>query len=167
MTQQIPDMVGYRPCVGIMLLNQKGKVLVAKRVTSPNSSGKLLWQMPQGGIDAGEAPYPAALRELYEETNVSSVSLIAEAPDWLAYDFPKEMAGHPRYGKHRGQKQKWFALRFEGEEAEIDVLSPGEGQFHAEFSAWQWVDMAQLPGLIVPFKRDVYTQLVSIFGHLS
>lgn len=167
MTQEERDTLDYRPCVGIMLLNKKGQVLVAKRTSSPNHSGTLLWQMPQGGIDADEDPYPSALRELYEETNVSSVSLIEEAPEWLTYDFPAEMAGNPRYDKHRGQKQKWFALRFEGEDSEVDVLTPGGGKFHAEFSTWKWVDMALLPELIVPFKREVYAQLVSLFGHLS
>ena len=122
--------------------------------------------MPQGGIDEGEAPYAAALRELYEETNVSSTSLIAEAPDWLTYDLPVE-AGNRWQGRYRGQTQKWFLLRFEGEDAEIDIRRPAGGAHKPEFDAWRWEPLAAVPDLVVPFKRQVYEQVVALFAPLA
>ena len=125
-----------------------------------------LWQMPQGGIDKGEEPYPAALRELYEETGMRSVSLIAEAPGWFTYDLPRDLVGLAFKGKYRGQTQKWFALRFEGDESEI-AINPPPGGHEAEFDAWAWKPMHELPDLIVPFKRDLYVQVIDAFRHLA
>jgi putative (di)nucleoside polyphosphate hydrolase len=123
------------------------------------------WQMPQGGIDDQEDAFLAAKRELAEETGVSSVSLLAEASDWFAYDLPEDIAQEAWKGRYKGQRQKWFALRFEGEESEINIDSPPDG-LHAEFDAWRWEKMAHLPDLIIPFKRPVYEKVVKEFAHL-
>lgn len=158
----------YRLCVGVMLLNDRNEVFVGKRraeLGPEHVNGGYAWQMPQGGIDAGEDPYPAALRELYEETSVSSVTLVAEAPDWYSYDLPQEILRRSWRGRYRGQKQKWFALRFTGDEAEINVRRPAGGH-KAEFSDWRWAPMASLPELIIPFKRPVYEQVVAAFADL-
>ena len=158
----------YRPCVGIMLLNAQGQVFVGhrkdRRLREHSAPGHE-WQMPQGGIDAGETPYQAALRELHEETNVTSVSLLAEAPTWLSYDLPRPIATQAHKGRYRGQRQKWFALRFEGDESEINVASPAGHK--PEFDRWRWEDMARLPELIIPFKRPVYEQVVGFFAKLG
>jgi len=157
----------YRPCVGIMLLNRQGQVWIGKRDDGHGSSNyTYAWQMPQGGIDQGETPADAALRELYEETSVRSVSIVAEAPDWFTYDYPPEVVRKTRKGKYRGQAQRWFALRFEGGDDEINILTPPEGH-KAEFNEWKWVDAQVLPGLIVPFKRPVYERVVAAFAHLT
>ena len=115
--------------------------------------------MPQGGIDEGEDPYPAALRELYEETNIHSVEKLGEIEDWLTYDIPREDRGKAWKGKYRGQKQKWYALRFTGDESEIDIEHPAGGH-EPEFIDWRWEPMRDLPDLIVPFKREIYEQVV-------
>ena len=159
----------YRPCVGVMILNHQGLVWAGRRITEGNteySGSPLLWQMPQGGIDKGEEAKDAAYRELYEETGIKSVSLLAEAPDWLTYDLPEDMIGSGLKGKYRGQKQRWFAFRFEGAEREIQI-NPPPGGHSAEFDEWAWKPMHELPDLIVPFKRDVYLQVVSAFAHLA
>ena len=121
------------------------------------------WQMPQGGIDADETPLEAARRELYEETNVRSASLLAEAPDWFSYDLPDTLRKTSWKGRYRGQTQRWFAFRFEGEESEINVLSPANGAHEPEFEEWRWIALADTPALIVPFKRRVYEQVVAAF----
>jgi len=161
----------YRPCVGIMLLNKEGKVFIGRRrakkpqlVNAVRSDHE--WQMPQGGIDAGEEPYHAALRELAEETNVTSASFLAEAPEWLSYDLPTEFAKKSWRGRFQGQRQKWFAMRFEGDESEINIDTPAGGQ-KPEFDAWRWEDMPRLTDLIVPFKRGVYEQVVERFRYLT
>ena len=123
-------------------------------------------QMPQGGIDKGEDAYPAALRELYEETGMRSVSLLAEAPEWINYDLPVHLLGIALKGKYRGQTQKWFAFRFEGDESEI-AINPPPGGHEAEFDAWAWKPMADLPRMIVPFKRKVYDEVIAAFRHLA
>jgi len=159
----------YRPCVGIALFNAKGEVWIGNR-SDENAEGEgegHWWQMPQGGLDKGEDAYKAALRELYEETSVVSASLIKEAPGWLTYDLPPELVGQSWGGRYRGQKQKWFALRFTGKDPEIDVLRPGGGKYKAEFSSWRWEKLAKLPALIVPFKRKVYEQVVEAFASLA
>ena len=157
----------YRLCVGVMVLNRDGRVFVGRRFGGPEGVDiEHPWQMPQGGIDPGEDPYPAALRELAEETNITSVKLLAEAPEWFAYDLPRELVRHAWGGRYRGQKQKWYALRFTGKEREIDVAHPAGGH-EPEFSAWRWVPMRELPDLIIPFKRSVYEQVVAAFAHLS
>lgn len=153
----------YRPCVGVMLINRDGLVFIGKR---KKERGKALpshpWQMPQGGIDDGEAPQAAALRELHEETNVRSVSVLAETAGWHRYDIPQTYG--PKARVWRGQTQKWFALRFDGPEEEIDVLRPGNGRHRAEFSEWRWVKAFELPALVVPFKRDVYVHVLGEFA---
>lgn len=159
----------YRPCVGIALFNTAGRVWIGRR-SDENAEGEgegHWWQMPQGGLDDGEDPYAAALRELYEETSVSSVSLIREAPGWLTYDLPPELVAVSWKGRYRGQKQKWFALRLEGKDSEIDVLHPGGGKHSAEFTAWRWETLARLPDLIVPFKRGVYAEVVHAFADIG
>jgi len=163
-----PETLPYRPCVGIMVLNRDGLVWVGHRIAEPGSEfegAEKLWQMPQGGIDPGEDPMPAALRELYEETGMRSVSLIAEAPDWINYDLPAHLVGIAFKGRYRGQTQKWFAFRFEGGESEI-AINPPPGGHTAEFDAWDWKPMRDLPDLIIPFKRMVYEKVVAAFVHL-
>lgn len=157
----------YRPCVGVMLLNPQGKVWVGKRDDGNGESEyEYAWQMPQGGIDEGETPREAALRELYEETSIRSVSMLAEAPDWLAYDYPQEVQKKTRKGKYRGQAQRWFVFRFEGPDSEIDILNPPDGH-EVEFCDWRWEEAARLPDLIVPFKREVYQRVLDAFSYLT
>jgi len=157
----------YRPCVGVMLINREGLVFIGrrrnKRLVEHVAPGHE-WQMPQGGIDAGEDPYTACLRELHEETNVRSVSLIAEAPEWYTYDLPNHVAQKSWKGRFQGQRQKWFALRFEGEDGEIDIDTPGGGAHKPEFDAWRWERLERLPDLIIPFKRPVYERVVEVFA---
>ena len=164
-----PESLPYRPCVGVMILNAKGLVWVGHRIAEANSeySGTArLWQMPQGGIDKGEEPLKAAWREVFEETGMESLALIEEAPHWIDYDLPRELVGIALKGKYRGQTQKWFAFRFHGDESEIRINPPPAGE-KAEFDQWDWRPMAELPGLIVPFKRLVYDQVVATFRHLA
>lgn len=160
----------YRSCVGVMLLNRDGLVFVGRRRSEGGGdhvADGYAWQMPQGGIDPGEDPYQAALRELYEETSVRSVRLLAEAPDWYSYDLPAMVAGRAWRGRYRGQTQKWFAFRFEGNDSEIDIRHPGGGHHKPEFDEWRWEEMHRLPELIIPFKRPVYENVVAVFSHLS
>jgi putative (di)nucleoside polyphosphate hydrolase len=121
--------------------------------------------MPQGGIDDGEDPWPAALRELYEETSIKSVQRLAEVPEWLPYDLPPEVAQQAWKGRYRGQTQKWYALRFTGDDSEINILEPAGGH-KPEFIAWRWEPMRNLPDLVIPFKQAVYTRVVDAFAHL-
>lgn len=146
----------YRPCVGLMVLNRQGDVFVGQRRDRDQDA----WQMPQGGVDKGEDPRDAALRELWEETGVSAdlVEMIAESPDWLTYDLPHELLPNIWKGRFRGQKQKWFLLRFTGADAQIDIATE-----HPEFSEWRWLPPAELVANIVPFKRAVYEQVIEIF----
>ena len=167
MATQLNQDLPYRPCVGIMLINRDGLVWVGRR-RRPKWVGDRfghIWQMPQGGIGSGETERAAALRELEEETGVQSVAIIAEAPSWLSYELPNELLGIALKGRYRGQRQKWFAMRFLGKESEIDI-SPRNGH-KAEFEAWRWAKMSELPELIVPFKRQVYCDVVSIFARFA
>ena len=164
-----PETLPYRPCVGIMVLNRQGLVWAGHRIPIGNSEydgSPQLWQMPQGGIDRGEDPLPAAHRELYEETGMRSVSLLAEAPNWINYDLPPHMMGVGLKGKFRGQTQRWFAFRFEGDDSEI-AINPPPGGHEPEFDQWAWKPMHELPELIVPFKRKVYEEVVAAFRHLA
>lgn len=159
----------YRRCVGIMVLNREGLVWAGRRIAESDSETAgtaKLWQMPQGGIDRGEEPLEAARRELYEETGIKTVSLLAEAPEWINYDLPRHLVGVALKGKFCGQTQKWFAFRFEGAESEIRINPPPEGHT-AEFDAWDWKPMQQLPELIIPFKRKLYEEVVATFAHLA
>jgi len=158
----------YRPCVGVMVLNRDGLVFIGRRDGGPEHvDATHVWQMPQGGIDAGEDPYAAALRELYEETSMRSVTRLGEVPDWLTYDIPARIAGEAWNGRYRGQKQKWFALRFTGNDREIDVRAPGGGRHKAEFLDWRWEPMRNLATLIIPFKRPVYEAVVREFSRFA
>jgi putative (di)nucleoside polyphosphate hydrolase len=144
----------YRRGVGIMLLNPAGLVFVAKRIDMPSDA----WQMPQGGIDAGEAPARAARRELKEETGTDRAEILAESRDWYRYDLPEDLRPLLWGGKYRGQSQKWFAMRFTGTDRDIDIATE-----HPEFSDWKWTAPATLPDLIVPFKRALYRALLDEF----
>lgn len=159
---------GYRPCVGVMLLNAQGLVFVGRRREKKKRehvAPGFEWQMPQGGVDAGEDPLTAARRELYEETNVRSTALLAEAPDWFAYDLPADIAQEAWKGRWLGQTQKWFALRLTGAESEIDIAAPAGHK--PEFDAWRWAPIDELPALIIPFKRPVYDCVVAAFRPLA
>jgi putative (di)nucleoside polyphosphate hydrolase len=157
----------YRPCVGIMVLNRAGLAFIGRRIEGPEHiDASHAWQMPQGGIDPGEDPWQAALRELREETNIGSVERLGEIAEWLTYDIPREIVGQAWKGKYRGQTQKWFALRFTGADSEIDVANPA-GTQHPEFAAWRWEPMQNIPNLVVPFKRAVYERVIGEFSHLA
>ncbi len=152
------DSARYRRCAGVYLLNPDGRVWVGERNDAPGA-----WQMPQGGIDDGEAPQAAALRELEEETGTANVEFLAEAPHWLKYDLPADLQRRAWKGRWNGQMQKWFAYRFDGSDLEIDVL----GVAKPEFERWKWVRPDQLPELIVPFKRPIYEAVVEVFRPLG
>ncbi len=159
-----PSTLPYRPCAGVVLFNDDGRVFMGRRIGLPvrfDDAG--MWQLPQGGIDEGETPRQAALRELAEEIGVRDVEYLAETPDWLHYDLPEELLGKALGGKFRGQKQKWFALRHTGSERDINLAVPGH---RPEFDLWRWQELDAIPGLVVPFKRHIYEALVNAFGHL-
>ena len=161
------DSLPYRPCAGLAVFNRAGLVFVGRRLDGPeHTDATHAWQLPQGGIDPGEDTYRAALRELYEETSIRSVQKLAEIPEWLTYDIPREIAGHAWQGKYRGQTQKWYALRFTGDESEIDIATPAGGH-KPEFIEWRWEPMRNLPDLVIPFKRKVYEDVVAAFRHLA
>ncbi len=153
----------YRPNVGAVLFNHAGLILVARRADMPNAEGAPGgWQLPQGGMDEGEDPREAVLRELAEEIGTDRAEIIAEHPDWFTYDLPPALIGKALGGRYRGQRQKWFALRFTGVDADIRLdLDP-----HPEFDAWRWVPLAALPALAVPFKLVIYEALARDFAGL-
>ena len=160
-----PDITAYRPCVGVMLLNRDRLVWVGRRFEKQNDDGVgKWWQMPQGGIDKDEDPARAAIRELAEETSVTSAEIITQSPGWYKYDLPSQLIGTSWKGKYRGQTQKWFAMQFLGDDAEINLTPPGHSQ---EFDEWRWVKMEDMLDLIVPFKRNVYVEVIAAFGHLA
>lgn len=147
----------YRDGAGIMLFNGLGGVFVARRIDMPSQA----WQMPQGGIDAGETPREAALRELEEEIGTSKAEIMAESRDWLTYELPDCLVPKVWGGRYRGQRQKWFAMRFTGDDDDINIATETP-----EFLDWRWEDINRLPELIVPFKRKLYQEVVAEFGHL-
>ncbi len=151
----------YRPCVGAMLFDHVGRVLVARRAEQPGGeAGAGAWQLPQGGIDAGEAPRAAVLRELAEEIGTAHAEILGEYPEWLRYDLPPALVGVALGGRYRGQCQRWFALRFLGrdEEIRLDAHTP------PEFDAWRWAALAEVPALAVGFKRPIYAALAAGFA---
>ncbi|MFD2173083.1 RNA pyrophosphohydrolase [Rhodobacter lacus] len=161
MSSKHPTALPYRKNVGIVLMNAEGRIFAGQRIDNPGAA----WQMPQGGIDAGEKPKEAALRELFEETGVRAdlVEKIAKTEDWISYDLPEELIGQIWGGKYRGQKQKWFLFRFLGSDGDVNIATE-----HPEFSVWQWMEPEELVEKIVPFKRDVYTRVFADFAaHLG
>jgi putative (di)nucleoside polyphosphate hydrolase len=159
--------LSYRPCAGVMVLNRVGRAFIGRRIEGPEHlDATHVWQLPQGGIDKGEEPWPAALRELHEETNITSVQRLGEIADWLTYDIPRDIVGRAWKGKYRGQTQKWFALRFTGEDSEIDIVHPAGGH-EPEFVEWRWEKLENLPDLVVPFKRAVYQRVVAEFAKFA
>jgi putative (di)nucleoside polyphosphate hydrolase len=148
----------YRPCVGIFLLNKHGQVFAGRRIDSRAEA----WQMPQGGIDPGETPIVACMREMREEIGTNNAQLIKEHSEWLNYDIPLPLANRLWHGKYKGQKQKWMALRFTGSDADINISTA-----EPEFCEWRWLPAADLINLAVPFKRSVYEKILVEFGDLT
>lgn len=151
----IKNIKDYRPCVGVMLINQDKKVLVGQRIDNPADA----WQMPQGGVDDGEDFEKAIYRELMEEIGTDKAAIITQLDDWLYYDLPPELKGKLWGGKFIGQRQRWFLMQFTGKDADINIQTA-----HPEFKAWKWVDPSMLDQLIVPFKREVYKKVLSKFN---
>lgn len=156
----------YRKCVGVAVFNHHGKVWAGRRIQNAETPSDYRWQLPQGGMDEGEDPIDAAERELFEETGIKSVTLLGEASDWLNYDLPDEILGIALKGKYRGQTQRWFAFRFEGEANEVNITHPPDGS-HPEFDQWAWKELSEMPDLIVPFKRPIYERVAKEFAKFT
>ena len=161
MTPEQIAQLPYRPCVGIMLAHPDGRVFVGQRIDAPKLGTEAAWQMPQGGVDKGEDPRDAALRELWEETGIPAdlVTIEAQTEDWLPYDLPHDIVPKIWKGRYRGQKQLWFLMRFKGTDDQVNIATD-----HPEFSEWRWLDADQLVANIVPFKREIYAQVVDAFA---
>jgi putative (di)nucleoside polyphosphate hydrolase len=164
MSQIDPASLPYRPNVGAALFDAAGRIFVARRADLPNAEGAPGgWQLPQGGIDPDEDPRSAVLRELAEEIGTDKAEIIGEHPEWLTYDLPPALLGRALGGRYRGQRQRWFALRYLGTDADIRLdLDP-----HPEFDAWRWAELAELPTLAAPFKRRIYEALVASFARFA
>jgi len=164
MTAPDPTRLPYRPNVGAVLFDRRGKIFVARRADFPNAEGAPGgWQLPQGGIDEDEDPRVAIFRELAEEIGTDRAEIIGEHPDWMFYDLPPDLLGVALGGKYRGQRQRWFALRFLGEDADIRL----DADPHPEFDAWRWAELADLGALAVPFKRAIYEVLAVSFARFA
>ena len=153
----------YRPCVGVMLINQQGQVWMGLRADAPGDAEGPgdWWQMPQGGIDEGEDPETAAFRELFEETGVKNAVVLGRTEGWLTYDLPAEIQANAWGGRYKGQKQIWFTFRFTGQDAEINI-NPPEGEDHKkEFDDWNWTEATQVTQRVVAFKREVYVRVMA------
>ena len=152
-----PGGLPYRPCAGVVLINAEGRVFAGHRIDNPSDA----WQMPQGGIDEGEDPRAAALRELREETGIPAelCEILAESPDWLRYDLPPELVGKIWRGRYGGQIQKWYLVRFNGRDDQVDIATE-----HPEFDEWRWMTPAEIAAKIVPFKREVYDRIFAAFS---
>jgi putative (di)nucleoside polyphosphate hydrolase len=159
----VAHQLSWRPCAGIALFNDAGKVFCGKRRPDKLPPDAPLWQLPQGGIDPGEAPLDAAFRELAEETGIRSAKLIYELPDWLRYDLPEDLIGKALKGRFRGQKQKWFAMRFTGADDEIDLNAHSQ----IEFDAWAWRDWDACVADVIAFKKPIYQTLANRLAHIK
>jgi len=160
MTLSLRDRLPYRPNVGAALFNPAGQVFVARRAGFSSAGG---WQLPQGGIDDGENPAVAVLRELAEEIGTDRAEIIGEHPEWLSYDLPEALLGVALGGRWRGQKQRWFALRFLGDDTDIRL----DADPHPEFDAWRWAELAELPALAVEFKQPIYRIIAASFARFA
>jgi putative (di)nucleoside polyphosphate hydrolase len=168
MTMPAYDTLPYRDCAGVAVFHRDGRVFIGRRLSGPEHTDTThCWQMPQGGIDRGEDTYRAALRELYEETSIRSVQRLGEVASWLTYDIPREIAGNAWRGNYRGQRQKWYALRFTGHDREINIHEPGGGGHKPEFVQWRWENLEKTPELVVPFKAPVYERVVREFAKFA
>jgi putative (di)nucleoside polyphosphate hydrolase len=161
-----PSQLGYRPCVGAMILNRDGLIWIGRRFDAPgDAEGRgTWWQMPQGGVDDGEDPALAVFREVAEETGIASIEMLAEIGGPYTYDLPADLIGKVWGGKYRGQRQRWFALRFTGDASEINLTPPGH---KPEFDSWRWAQSRELLDVITPFKRNVYREVLADAARLG
>ena len=149
--------------MGVALFNRRGLVWAGRRVDDPGGPAGAHWQMPQGGIDPGETPEQAALRELQEEIGTDKAAVVGKIADWLSYDVPPKLADRVWGGRYRGQRQLWFALRFTGTDKDIDLKAHGE----VEFAEWRWMKLGELPKSVIGFKRDIYARIATEFARFS